>query len=147
MRRTTTKQTRRRKTQTQTMMWYANYNANATQSQRRRRRNAERDKYQKNSSKNSEPLLSLLDLSEHKNWGVNFVAFYRSTGCKFIRLSRHIQQTSSFVSSIPRYPRHLPSLSYSVTSHLVCRMRCVGSVCCALLAGRVSSSCLGDVIR
>ena len=52
-----------------------------TQSQRRRRRNAERDKYQKNSSKNSEPLLSLLDLSEHKNWGVNFVAFYRSTGC------------------------------------------------------------------
>ena len=53
------------------MTRYANYNANATQSQRRR--NAERDKYQKNSSKNSEPLLSLLDLSEHKNWGVNFV--------------------------------------------------------------------------
>ena len=108
------------------MMRYANYNANATQSQRRRRRNAERDKYQKNSSKNSEPLLSLLDLSEHKNWGVNFVAFYRSTGCKFIRLSRHIQQTSSFVSSIPRYPRHLLSLSYSVTSRLVCRRLCFG---------------------
>ena len=48
---------------------YANYNANATQLQRRRRRNAERDKYQKNSSKNSEPLLSLLDLSEHKKLG------------------------------------------------------------------------------
>ena len=113
------------------MTRYANYNANATQLQRRRRRNAERDKYQKNSSKNSEPLLSLLDLSEHKNWGVNFVAFYCSTGCKFIRLSRHIQQTSSFVSSIPRYPRHLLSFSYSVTPRLVCRMRCVGSVCCA----------------
>ena len=133
MRRTTTKQTRRRKTQTQTMMWYANYNANATQSQRRCRRNTERDKYQKNSSKNSEPLLSLLDLSEHKNWGVNFVAFYRSTGCKFICLSRHIQQTSSFVSSIPRYPRHLLSLSYSVTLRLVCRMRCLRPGCCATL--------------
>ena len=36
---------------------------------RRCRRNAERDKYQKNSSKNSEPLLSLLDLSEHKKLG------------------------------------------------------------------------------
>ena len=96
----------------------------------------------KNSSKNSEPLLSLLDLSEHKNWGVNFVAFYRSTGCKFIRLLRHIQQTLSFVSSIPRYPRHLLSLSYSVTSHLVCRMQCIGSVCCATSWLDTSAPCV-----
>ena len=96
----------------------------------------------KNSSKNSEPLLSLLDLSEHKNWGVNFVAFYRSTGCKFIRLSRHIPQTSSFVSSIPRYPRHLLSLSYSVTPRLVCRMRCIGSVCCATSWLDASAPCV-----
>ena len=27
----------------------------------------------RNSSKNSEPLLSLLDLSEHKNWGVTLL--------------------------------------------------------------------------
>ena len=113
------------------MTRYTNYNANTTQLLRRRRRNAEHDKYQKNSSKNSEPLLSLLDLSEHKNWGVNFVAFYCSTGCYFIHLSRHIQQTSSFVSSIPRYPRHLLSLSYSVTSRLVCCMQCFGPGCCA----------------
>ena len=49
-----------------------NANTNATQNVTNIKRN---------SSKNSEPLLSLLDLSEHKNWGVNFVAFYRSTGC------------------------------------------------------------------
>ena len=67
------------------MTRYANYNANATQSQRNR--NADADATQnatnikRNSSKNSEPLLSLLNLSEHKNWGVNFVVFYRSTVC------------------------------------------------------------------
>ena len=48
------------------MRQYANYNVDTTQ-------NATNIK--KNSSKNSEPLLSLLDLSEHKNWGVNFVDF------------------------------------------------------------------------
>ena len=57
----------------QTMMRYTNYNADATQSQHKRKCNAERNKSQKNSSKNSEPLLSLLDLSEHKNWGVTLL--------------------------------------------------------------------------
>ena len=48
----------------------SNYNADATQLQCKRKCNAECDKYQKDLSKNSEPLLSLLDLSKHKNQGV-----------------------------------------------------------------------------
>ena len=50
------------------MTRYANYNTITDAKQ-----NATNIK--RNSSKNSEPLLSLLDLSEHKNWGVNFVDF------------------------------------------------------------------------
>ena len=56
-----------------------------TQTQRNRNTDADAmpnaTNIKKNSSKNSEPLLSLLDLSEHKNWGVNFVVLYCTTGC------------------------------------------------------------------
>ena len=128
------------------MTRYENYNENATQSQCRSRRNAERDKYQKNSSKNSEPLLSLLDLSEHKNWGltsllsivVQAVNLYvsRATSNKPRPLSRQSLATHATFSLFP-----IPS---PFASCAACDASDPAAV--QLLAGRVSSSCPGDVI-
>ena len=124
----------------------------ATITQTQRNRNADADATQnatnikRNSSKNSEPLLSLLDLSEHKNWGltsllsivVQAVNLYvsRATSNKPRPLSRQSLATHATFSLFP--------ISSPFASCAACDASDPAAV--QLLAGRVSSSCPGDVI-
>ena len=100
----------------------------------------------RNSSKNSEPLLSLLDLSEHKNWGVTLLI---SIIVQAVNLyTFHATSSKPRPLSCLSLATHATFSLFPILSPLALCATCDASDLAAvrLLAGRVSSLCPGDII-